>query len=65
VETKGEGFAAKFADRRHFMESQFIKQNNEKFGYRRFEFLYIEDTLKPAQRQQKIFESINCFFQEP
>lgn len=64
VETKGEGFAAKFADRRHFMETQFIKQNNEKFGYKRFEFLYIEDTLKPAQRQQKIFESINSFFNE-
>ena len=64
VETKGEGFAAKFADRRHFMETQFIKQNNDKFGYRRFEFLYIEDTLKPAQWQQKIFESINSFFQE-
>lgn len=64
VETKGEGFAAKFADRRHFMDTQFIKQNNDKFGYKRFEFLYIEDTLKPEQRKQKIFESINCFFQE-
>ena len=64
VETKGEGFAAKFADRRHFMETQFIKQNNEKFGYQRFDFLYIEDTLKPEQRRRKIFESINNFFQE-
>ena len=64
VETKGEGFAAKFADRRHFMKTQFIKQNNDKFGYKRFEFLYIEDTLKPEQRKQKILESINSFFQE-
>ncbi len=64
VETKGEGFAAKFADRRYFMENQFLKQNNDKFGYQRFDFLYIPDTLKPAQRQQKIFESINSFFQE-
>lgn len=64
VETKGEGFAAKFAEKRHFMKNQFLKQNNAKFGYKRFEFLYIEDTLKPAQRQQKIFESINSFFNE-
>ena len=64
VETKGEGFAAKFADRRKFMETQFIKQNNEKFGYRRFEFLYIEDTLSPEKRKQKIFEAINSFFKE-
>ena len=62
VETKGEGFAAKFADRRKFMETQFIKQNNEKFGYRRFEFLYIEDTLSPEKRKQKIFDAINSFF---
>lgn len=64
VETKGEGFAAKFTDRRKFMETQFIKQNNEKFGYRRFEFLYIEDTLKPEQRRQKLFDAINNFFKE-
>lgn len=64
VETKGEGFAAKFVDRRHFMDTQFIKQNNDKFGYKRFEFIYIEDTLKPEQRRQKIFDSINSFFQE-
>ena len=64
VETKGEGFAAKFADRRKFMETQFIKQNNEKFGYRRFEFLYIEDTLKPEKRKQKLFDAINDFFKE-
>ena len=62
VETKGEGFAAKFADRRKFMETQFIKQNNEKFGYRRFEFLYIEDTLSPEKRKQKLFDAINSFF---
>ncbi|MBQ0160198.1 MAG: DEAD/DEAH box helicase family protein, partial [Bacteroidales bacterium] len=62
VETKGEGFAAKFADRRKFIETQFIKQNNEKFGYRRFEFLYIEDTLSPEKRKQKLFDAINEFF---
>lgn len=29
IETKGEGFAAKFADRRQFMETEFIHKNND------------------------------------
>lgn len=45
IETKGEGFAAKFADRRQFMETEFIHKNNDCFGYERFRFLYLEDTL--------------------
>ena len=62
IETKGEGFAAKFADRRQFMETEFVKRNNEKFGYERFSFLYIEDTLKPEQREQRTVAAINQFF---
>ena len=62
VETKGEGFAAKFADRRKFMETQFIQQNNEKFGYRRFDFLYIEDTMKPTERDRMTIDKIKEFF---
>lgn len=62
VETKGEGFAAKFADKRRFMETEFIKKNNEKFGYNRFEFLYLEDTLTKEERQQKTLHTIQNFF---
>lgn len=62
IETKGEGFAAKFAERRQFMEEEFVKLNNERFGYNRFSFLYIEDTMPPAEQDKKTITAINQFF---
>lgn len=62
IETKGEGYAAKFAERREFMETEFVCKNNELFGYKRFDFLYLEDTLSAEQRRQKTLEAINDFF---
>ena len=62
VETKGEGFAAKFAERRAFMQEQFIRQNNEKFGYERFRFLYIEDTMELEERKRMTLKAIEEFF---
>lgn len=62
IETKGEGFAAKFADRRQFMETEFIRKNNECFGYERFRFLYIEDTLTKEEREKKTIKAIKDFF---
>lgn len=62
IETKGEGFAAKFAERRLFMEEGFVKLNNERFGYNRFSFLYIEDTMTPAEQDIKTITAINHFF---
>ena len=64
IETKGEGFAPKFAERKHFMETAFLEKNNTKFGYQRFDFLYIEDTLTQEQREQKTLQAINYFFNE-
>ena len=64
IETKGEGFAAKFADRLQFMQTEFIRRNNEKFGYRRFDFLYLEDTLTAEQRREKTLQKINDFFND-
>ena len=62
IETKGEGFAAKFAERRQFMEEEFVKLNNERFGYNRFSFLYIEDTMPPTEQDKKTITAINQFF---
>lgn len=62
IETKGEGFAANFAERRQFMEEEFVKLNNERFGYNRFSFLYIEDTMTPAEQDKKTITAINQFF---
>ncbi len=61
IETKGEGFAAKFKDRLDFM-SEFVKKNNDKFGYQRFDFLYLEDTITPEQRRHKTLAAIKNFF---
>ncbi len=61
VETKGEGFAGNFEPRKHFMDEMFIKLNNEKFGRKRFAFLYIEDTLDKEERLQKTINIINTF----
>jgi hypothetical protein len=61
IETKGEGFAAKFKDRLDFM-SEFVKKNNDKFGYQRFDFLYLEDTLSAEQRRERTLTAIKKFF---
>lgn len=62
IETKGEGFAAKFADRRQFMETEFIRKNNACFGYERFRFLYLEETLSKEEREIKTIKAIKEFF---
>lgn len=62
IETKGEGFAPAFVDKKAFMETEFIRKNNEKFGYKRFDFLYLEDTLTAEQRRLKTVEAIHQFF---
>ena len=62
IETKGEGFVAKFADRRQFMETEFIRKNNECFGYERFRFLYLEGTLTKEEREKKTIKAIKDFF---
>ncbi|MFA6832047.1 MAG: DEAD/DEAH box helicase family protein [Bacteroidaceae bacterium] len=61
IETKGEGFAGKFAERRSFM-GEFVKRNNEKFGYDKFSFLYIEDTLTKTEQDYQTIQAINQFF---
>jgi type III restriction enzyme len=62
IETKGEGYSTKFADRKTFM-SKFVSLNNEYYGYPRFDFLYIEDTLPKDQMDKLTIEKIHQFFQ--
>ncbi len=61
IETKGKGFAAKFKKRKEFMK-EWVDRNNEQFGYPRFSFLYLEDTLTSEQRRQKALQAIKDFF---
>lgn len=66
VETKGEIYAKDetFKDKRAFMESQFVNQNNSAFGYDRFEYLYLEDTMSENDRIIKTNTKIKEFFEE-
>lgn len=52
VETKGEIYAKDptFKEKKTFMETEFSKQNNTAFGYERFDYLYLEDTLPEKDR---------------
>ncbi|KAA6345280.1 hypothetical protein EZS27_007133 [termite gut metagenome] len=62
IETKGEGFSESFKDKRAFMESEFLRQNNAQYGYERFSYLYLEDNLTPKNRILKTIDAINRFF---
>ncbi len=66
VETKGEIYASDpvFLDKKAFMETEFSKYNNEAFGYKRFDYLYLEDTLSEAERIRLTHEKICGFFEE-
>jgi len=45
------------------LENEFKNKNNEKYGYERFDYLYLEDTLTENERLTKIVSSIENFFE--
>lgn len=66
VETKGAIYANEpaFLDRKAFTEGEFLRQNNQKFGYERFEYLYLEDSLSENERLTMTQRKICAFFEE-
>lgn len=64
IETKGGVYAEKFKSRKTFMEAEFLRVNNEKYGYARFDFLYLEDSQKIEANAAKLNAKINQFFTE-
>lgn len=66
METKGSIYAndPAFKDKRIFMEMEFSHYNNQAFGYARFEYLYLEDTLPEAERIRQTHGKICGFFEE-
>ena len=62
VETKGKGFEGAFAGRRQFVENTFLRLNQEKFGYARFDFIYIREIDMPEARLAQLTAKINHFF---
>ena len=66
VETKGSGFAEQqsFKLRKQFMETEFLKINNEKFGYQKFEYLFLQDDDKFDTNLAKLNKTIVEFFKD-
>jgi hypothetical protein len=62
LETKGEGFANNFKDIRSFMQNEFLDTNNQKFGYKKFEFLYLEDSSSLDKNLMILDNKIKGFF---
>ena len=46
------------------MEKFFIPKNNEKFGYEKFEFLYLQDDVSNSERINITIDKIEKFFKE-
>ena len=66
VETKGAIYAndPMFREKRFFMEREFVRQNNAKFQYQRYDYLYLEDSWLEAERIRMTHERICALFRE-
>ena len=66
IETKGKGFENDkvFLKKKNFVSTEFLKQNNEKFGYKRFDFLYLTDAESIEKNLTKLNVKINIFFMD-
>lgn len=66
LETKGEGFAndESFKAKTEFVNGEFLATNNEAFGYKRFDFLYLEDSKSIDENLSRLDKKINEFFKE-
>lgn len=62
IETKGAGFEKEFMGKKNFVETTFLKQNNTSFGYDRFDFLYLPDTLTAQERITLTSSKIATYF---
>ena len=64
VETKGKLYSNDpgFTKKRHFIETDFLQRNNERFGYRKFDYLYLEDSMPEKERIVKTMHAIEDFF---
>jgi len=64
IETKGKGFANDpvFLKKKKFVETQFLEQNKDKFGYHKFDFLYLVDSDDLPNNLSKLNTKIDNFF---
>ena len=65
IETKGQIYAQdkNFLKRKEFVENYFLNENEKQYGYRKFDYLYIEDTMAESEQHNKIMKAIKQFFE--
>ena len=65
IETKGKGFEIGFQPRRKFMESEFLQLNRDRFGYDRFDFLFVREDDGDVVWMDQLTHKIRSFFSDP
>jgi len=66
IETKGALYAEDkvFQKKKNYVENEFLKLNQDKFGYQRFDFLYLEDSKNITANITKLNNKLNQFFND-
>jgi len=66
IETKGSGFENDkvFQKKKSYVETDFIELNKEKFGYKRFDFLYLKDNDKLPDNLNNLNAKLIEFFND-
>ena len=66
IETKGSAYAddINFIKRKNFVETDFLKHNEEKYGNKKIEFHYLEDSSKMLDNIAEVNRRINQFFKD-
>ncbi len=66
IETKGSVYAQDktFLKKKNYVKTEFLKLNKEKFGYQKFDFLYLEDSKDIAANITQLNNKINQFFND-
>lgn len=62
IETKGHIYGGEFKRKRRFMEEDFVRENEARYGFKRFDFLYLEDSDDLNMNLAKLERTIKTFF---
>jgi type III restriction enzyme len=62
IETKGGIYGNDFKHKRRFMEQDFVRENESRYGFKRFDFLYLEDSEPLNNNIVKLEKTIKTFF---
>lgn len=66
IETKGKGYAeqSEFVARRDWVENEWLQLNNQRFGYQRFQYLFLSDAESMDANMVKLCDVVASFFDD-